>query len=223
MTEIDNFINKIKVELLDINNTVNNIKAEKDNKNLYSKLNYLSENLALDTRKLSIIENINSQKLFDFDDKNDNCFDIKIERLGTEIIKITLPELLNSRYVAKSKEGKKYALPPKYFIAKLKYAIINFIEKNNYKISQEKQDLFVFNMVNKDLPDTKIPDTDNREYKELFNLIKQYFIPDDSYQYVSYHLDTIKASAENQTILYLFNHKNFEQNYKRLILDIQNY
>ena len=97
MTETDSFINRIKVELLDIGNVLNNIKTQKDNKNLYAKLNYLSENLALDTRKLSIIENINSQKLFDFSKENDEFSTVKIEYLGTEIIKFTLPELLNSR------------------------------------------------------------------------------------------------------------------------------
>lgn len=220
------FIKNIQDNLSEIQNVINEIRANQNDKNLYSKLNYFSEELALSTRKLAISENINSEKLFNFDDyadKNDEVFDVKIETIGTDIVKFTIPELLNSRYIAKSKQNKRYALPPKYFITKLKYAAVNYVCKNQYEVSENKKDLFVFNLVNNNERDSLIPDTDNREYKELFNLIKQYFIPDDSYKYVAYHLDTLKTNTENKTVLYLCSRQNLSKDCAEIIKDLKQY
>lgn len=220
------FIKNVQDNLKEIHNIIGEIYANKDDKNLYSKLNYFAEELALGTRKLAISENINNQKLFNFDDltdKNSESFDVKIETIGTDIIKFTIPELLNSRYVAKSKQNKEYILPPKYFITKLKYAAIDYVCKNQYVVSENKKDLFVFNLVNNNERDSLIPDTDNREYKELFNLIKQFFIPDDSYKYIAYHLDTLKTNTENKTILYLCPHQNLSKKYVEIIKDLEQY
>ena len=220
------FLKNIQVNLSEIHNIIDEINANQNDKNLYSKLSYLSEELALGTRKLAISENIDNKKLFDFDnftDKNDEVFDIKIETIGTDIVKFTIPELLNSRYIAKSKQNKSYALPPKYFITKLKYAAVDYVCKNQYEVSENKKDLFVFNLVNNNERDSLIPDTDNREYKELFNLIKQYFVPDDSYKYIAYHLDTLKTNTENKTVLYLCPRQNLSKDYAEIIKDLEQY
>lgn len=216
-------IKNIEDDLSKIHKVFNDICANKSDKNLYSKLNYFSEELALDSRKLAISENINSKKNFDFDAVNEEVFNVKIETIGADIVKFTIPELLNSRYIAKSKQNKPYTLPPKYFITKLKYAAVDYVCKNQYEVSENKKDLFVFNLVNNNQRDSLIPDTDNREYKELFNLIKQYFIPDDSYKYIAYHLDTLKTNTVNKTILYLCSRQNFSKNYAEIIKDLEQY
>lgn len=217
------YINEVCSDLMKINAILDEIKTQKKDENTYAELNFLSEKLALDSRKLSVSKSNKVKTLFDLDNENENCINLKIEKLGADIIKISVPELLNYRYVAINKNKEKIPLPPKYFISKLRAVINKFIEDNEYKITAEKKILCVFNIVSVNAPDRLIPDTDNRLYRELFNVVKQFLIFDDCYKYISYYLDTLKLGTENKTVLYLFPEKNLIKNYAEIANNLMNY
>lgn len=223
MMDLNNeYINEIRLDLAKINTVLDKIKTQKNDENTYAELNFLSEKLALDSRKLSVSKSNKAKALFDLDNENENFINLKIEKLGTDIIKISVPELLNYRHIITNKNKKKIPLPPKYFISKLRAVINKFIEDNEYKITAEKKILCIFNIVSINYPEHLVPDTDNRLYQELFNVIKQFLIFDDSYKYISYYLDTLKLGTENKTVLYLFPQKDLTKNYVEITNDLMN-
>ena len=76
------------------------------------------------------------------------------------------------------------------------------MSQNNIKKFDEKITICIINIVKDTTPKNWIPDIDNREYKNLINVIKQFFVVDDSSEYISLFIDTAKG-AENKTLVYL--------------------
>ena len=82
---------------------------------------------------------------------------------------------------------------------------------SNYEIDKKKKVLFIINLTNKKFT-SFIPDTDNRNYTGLINVFKQFFVPDDSPNYLSFYIDTLTTNREPCTVCYLCSFDNILEN-----------
>lgn len=123
------------------------------------------------------------------------------QELANRIIKLQLPELLNSRNI--KNETNKHSVSMIKKINNSLYKVCrDFILSSSYRINKKKKVLFIINLTNENST-SFIPDTDNRNYTGLINVFKQFFVPDDSPNYLSFYMDTVVTNREPCTVCYL--------------------
>ena len=115
------------------------------------------------------------------------------------VVSLELPPLINTRLIEKNNKKDSFI---NFFNDLFYKKIKSFITENHIKKYDEKITMYVINVVKEGTPKTWIPDIDNREYKNLINVVKQFFISDDSSDFLSLHFDT-RIGAENKTIVLL--------------------
>ncbi|MGN0004995.1 MAG: hypothetical protein ACI37Z_03310 [Candidatus Gastranaerophilaceae bacterium] len=145
---------------------------------------------------------------FNIDSYNEQ--QICCQELANRIIKLQLPELLNSRN-AKNEANKHSVSMIKKINNSLYEVCRDFMLSSNYKISKKKKVLFIINLTNENFT-SFIPDTDNRNYTGLINVFKQFFVPDDSPNYLSFYMDTIITNSKPCTVCYLCTYENILEN-----------
>lgn len=124
---------------------------------------------------------------FDFQQHNDG------------MISLELPPLVNTRLMEKNNQKDPFV---NFFNDIFYKKVKTFILENHIKKYDEKITMYVINVVKEGTPKTWVPDIDNREYKNLINVIKQFFIADDSSDFLSLHFDT-RIGTENKTLVLL--------------------
>lgn len=133
---------------------------------------------------------------------NDINFNYCVKKIWNSSVIFTMPALLNFR-VWERKNQVIYTKNFTFVSEVLADKLSDFCQSNHWKISKEKYTLIVINVVSEDTPKYFISDTDNRYYTELNNVIKQFFIPDDSYEYLSFYYDTEKFGSISKTVVIL--------------------
>lgn len=219
-------IEKLKEQIKKIDNDLTEIVSIRNNKTShentlisFSKLNKDTESLALAVRKtlISMFDTTPYEANYDSTNPysyiNDSFIDCT--KIDNSLIKIEAPPLLNFKALTK-KNNRYYVSSPVYFVSVMKDKIKEFIIKNSYQINTKKKIVFVFNIISSDASDGNITDTDNREYREIYNVIKEFFVPDDSYKYVSYYTDTLKIGDQDKTIIFISDIDSYEENIAKI-------
>lgn len=201
--------NQIKNELKKVEELFEKTVGENTNKDLFKdclSLNYASETLAKHIRDYSIQKfSVSSGEQNEFVTQSKSNF-INCSFIQNNILKFNFVPLLNYRLIEK-KDGKTISKSFNYFNDLAVQNLRNFVVKTEYKINENKKILLIFNIVNSEIPNNKIPDTDNREYQSFVNIIKSLLIPDDSSEYLSLYLDTLKRPVKSCTVAYLVDEK----------------
>lgn len=158
-------------------------------------------------------EKIQYEAIYTIENFNISSYDeqrICCQKLANEIIKLQLPELLNSRNI-KNETNKKSVSMIKKINNSLYKVCRDFVLSSGYKTDKKKKVLFIINLTNKKFT-SFIPDTDNRNYTGLINVFKQFFVPDDSPNYLSFYIDTLTTNREPCTVCYLCSYDNILEN-----------
>lgn len=165
-----------------------------------------SEKLALDIRDFSL-NNIKEANLKEkIMGESEKIAGVSVSKITQNIVKFTLPPLLNYRLKTNNK-----TYDVDLYSNILTNKIKHFVMESGYRPCYSKCVLAVFNIVANDINKTSIPDTDNRKYGNLVNVIKQFFIPDDTFEFLSLYTDTIQRGIENKTIAFLIPFENYEK------------
>lgn len=216
-------LNKIQSILDKINSDSFKCLSNEDKNSLYSQLDFEGENFADIVRKYSINSIKNISPTIDVRNKiGTYTSKISCEKINDSLVKIVLPPLLNHQTLIK-KDKIFLIKTPSFFKKEAREIIKKFIIENNFSVDKNKKILFVFNLINKDMENRYVVDTDNREYRELFNLVKEFFVPDDAPEYISYFLDTLKSKSEEKTIVFLSSVENIQENYSLIKKELKTY
>lgn len=224
---INDLQEKINADALKLQKKCNNILtvAEdiNDSKTLekYIKLNRDAEKLALNIRKYTILktsENTQADKNFSKILCGEN---FKYKVLSNNLIRFDFPPLLNFRLI-ENKTKKGLNAQGNYFSECAQNKLKNIFFEQSNLLKNEKKIMLIFNVVSSDIPDNFIPDTDNREIRDITNILKSFFLTDDSFQYLSYYLDTIKLHTESKTIVFLSSEEEILSNIKEIKKELEN-
>lgn len=159
------------------------------------KASYLGNELCTKMRKFVIENSVNRAVIEDFDRRTYKADDIKIN-YENSVFSIEMPPLLHirlpeERYFRNGFDG---------IILPLFLAINDYLCGNEVKRYEEKVLIFIQNVVDKNTKRRNIPDTDNREYKDVVNTICCKLLYDDDFKRASFYLDSI-IGAESKTII----------------------
>ncbi len=91
------------------------------------------------------------------------------------------------------------------------------------KTYKTKVVLAIFNVVSDENMEFQIPDTDNRNYHPIINIVKEFFISDDNYNNVSLYLDTIKLNTISKTVMFIIPIEKINTSCNSVVTMIQNY
>lgn len=175
-------------------------------------MNSLAETLAYSIRKYAILHTPNDmQNTSEFQHLTTSNY-VKAQRINERLLAFSLPPLLNFRVTGKGKDGSTYERTASYFSSAVKENLRRFAVANGVKPVNDKCMFLIYNLVDQNTPKHYIPDTDNREYHELINVFKELFVPDDSYEYASYYLDTIPIDGPDQTMVFCVLKEDFIDN-----------
>lgn len=175
-------------------------------------MNSLAETLAYNIRKYAILHTPNDmQNTSEFQHLTTSKY-VKAQRINERLLAFVLPPLLNFRITGKGKDGNTYERTASYFSSVIKESLRRFAVQNRIKPANNKCMFLICNLVDQNTPKHYIPDTDNREYHELINVFKELFVPDDSYEYASYYLDTIPIDGPDQTMVFCVLKEDFIDN-----------
>lgn len=178
------------------NNNPSNVKS-------IQKCAYLSDKIALDLRNESIESSGQYTELRNKIYSNKiTSFKYFINKIWNNSLVFTLPPLLNFK-VLERKNNETYAAKFNIINEQLLDMFYKFKATNEWVEPKDKSILMVVNVVSNDTPKYFISDTDNRNYSSLINAVKQFFIRDDSYEFLSFFYDTVKFGNLNKTVCLL--------------------
>ena len=123
---------------------------------------------------------------------------LDFQLLDNGIIMLQLPAIVNTRLLEDNRKDAFVNFLNDTFYRKIK----TFILENNIKKFDKKICIHIINIIKTGTPKTWIPDIDNREYKNIVNLIKQFFVQVDTSEFISLYIDS-EFGDSNKTIVYL--------------------
>lgn len=182
---------------------------------------YLSDKITLNLRNESIeasgpYTELRNEILTD----KITSFKYFISKIWGNSLIFSLPPLLNFK-VLERKHNETYAVKFNVINEQLLDVFYDFKKTNEWEMPKEKSVLMVFNVISVDTPKYFISDTDNRDYYSLINVIKQFFVRDDSYEFLSYFYDTVKFGNLNKTVCILVSPEDKDIAFKTISNNIE--
>lgn len=182
---------------------------------------YIAEDLALSIRNQIIL-----QEQYLNNKTNSNTFNnhpsylsdfFKAEQFDNITI-ITMPPLENIR-----QKSEKQMCGNQLIYGTLSEKLRQKFVKKQFKTYKTKVMLAIFNIVSEENLEYQIPDTDNRNYHPVVNIIKEFFVSDDNYNNVSLYLDTIKLNTISKTVMFIIPIEKINTSCNSVVTMIQNY
>lgn len=182
---------------------------------------YIAEDLTLSIRNQIILQEQDSNNKI-----NSNTFNnhfsylsdfFKVEQFDNITI-ITMPPLENIR-----QKSEKQMCGNKLLYDTLSEKLRRKFISRQLKTYKTKVVLAIFNVVSDENMEFQIPDTDNRNYHPIINIVKEFFISDDNYNNVSLYLDTIKLNTISKTVMFIIPIEKINTSCNSVVTMIQNY